>query len=148
MTGSIVIEPVRGNLPPDFPVLRAEAAGEGFGFMDRLLREWTSGDVRFDRPGEQLLVARHDGTIAGIGGVTADPFDPSALRMRRFYVRAGFRRHGIARQLALTLLQGALATGRALNVNAGTEVAPGFWESMGFRPVEGLPHTHVWPQGD
>jgi hypothetical protein len=41
--------------------------------------------TRFDRDSEALLAVRVGGTLAGIGGLTIDPFVSNALRMRRFY---------------------------------------------------------------
>lgn len=147
MTGQLSVQPVSGELPADISALRSEATDEGYRFIERLIDGWDTGAVCFDRPGEALLVARQDGTIAGIGGVTVDPFDQSALRMRRFYIRPRFRRRGVATTLATALIEQALKTGRALHVNAGTDAAPSFWENIGFKSVESPHHTHVWPAG-
>lgn len=145
MTSRILLQPITNGLPEDISALQSDAANEGYRFIERLIDEWETGDVRFDEPDEALLIARCDGTIAGIGGVTIDPFDQTALRMRRFYIRQSFRRHGIAKKLAAALMEDALKTGRALNVNAGTEAAPPFWERMGFKSAESQHHTHFWP---
>lgn len=144
----VSLQPLGDSLPKDIQLLRSDATDEGYRFIERLIEQWEMGAVRFDKPDEALFVARHDSEIAGIGGVTADPIDQTALRMRRFYIRPGFRRYGIARLLAEALMETALKTGRPLNVNAGTEAAPPFWESLGFEPVERRPHTHVYPQPD
>ena len=144
MKRRIVLWPVTGRLPDDFSILRSEADSERYRFIERLADEWNAGTICFDRPGETLLIARYDSKIAGIGGVTIDPFDQAALRMRRFYVRPRFRRHGVAGELAGALIGNALKTGCRLNVNAGTEAAPVFWESMGFKPDPTEHHTHVW----
>ncbi len=135
------------RLPDDLSALRLEAASEGFRFIERLADAWNAGTTIFDKPGEALLVARCDGRMAGIGGMTIDPFDATALRIRRFSVRPCNRRQGIARILAATLLSEALATTHRITVNAGTDVAPAFWESMGFKRVSAEPHTHVLGQG-
>ncbi|MEM7189736.1 MAG: GNAT family N-acetyltransferase [Pseudomonadota bacterium] len=148
MTLEVSLEQVVNDLPDDLTALRKEARHEGYAFIERLADEWDAATVRFEKPGEALLVARSSAVIAGIGGITCDPFDPSALRMRRFYVRLGFRRHGVARILAEALISDATKTGRQLNVNAGTDVAPGFWESMGFSPVDSAHHTHIWLPGN
>jgi GNAT superfamily N-acetyltransferase len=96
------------ELPADFDTIRAEARAEGYRFLDRLAKDWASGAMRFDRPGEALLTAYSGGVLAAIGGITIDPIVPDALRMRRFYVRPAFRRTGIGREIALALLEGAL----------------------------------------
>lgn len=144
MTRRVLLQPVTGALPQDIDVVRREAADEGYRFIERLIDGWQAGTDRFDKPGEALLLARQDGTIAGIGGITEDPFDRAALRLRRFYVRPRFRRAGVARTLATALMATARKTGRPLHVNAGTTTAPPFWEGLGFRPVMAAHHTHVW----
>jgi GNAT superfamily N-acetyltransferase len=136
------VERVTGSLPADFDLLRAEARAEGHSFLDRVAADWASGDKRFDQPGETLLVARSGTDLAGVGGITVDPYIPDALRMRRFYVRPAFRRVGIARLIAQTLLAAAKQQTHLITLNA----APGsvrFWESLGFLPVQQAGYTHV-----
>lgn len=83
MTGRILLRPAVGNLPHDISALRYDAANEGYHFIDRLIDEWETIVYRFNKPGEALLVERYNGMIAGIGGVTIEPSDQTALRMRR-----------------------------------------------------------------
>jgi GNAT superfamily N-acetyltransferase len=106
------------ELPADFDTIRAEARAEGYRFLDRLAKDWASGAMRFDRPGEALLTAYSAGVLAAIGGITIDPIVVDALRMRRFYVRPAFRRTGIGREIALALLEGALQRVRVVTLNA------------------------------
>ena len=79
--------------------------------------------------------------LAGIGGLTVEPVVPSALRMRRFYVRPAFRRSGVGRQLAMALLARAKPT-QLITANAAPASVP-FWESIGFRPDQRDWHTHI-----
>jgi GNAT superfamily N-acetyltransferase len=130
-------------LPDDFDALRAEAHTEGFGMLDRLARDWTSGVDRYARAGEALMAARIDGVLAAIGGLTHDPFVADALRMRRFYIGARFRRLGVARRLVEALLALPPGDRTLITVNAGTPDAPAFWEALGFVRVAGASHTHV-----
>jgi len=51
-----------------------------------------SDAIQADAAGEALLAACVAGELAGLGGLTRDPAEPGALRMRRLYVRAPFRR--------------------------------------------------------
>ena len=99
MTLIFRLEPVIENLPYDFDVMRVEACTEGYRFVERLATDWEAGVTRFDRDGEALVGARVDDVLAGIGGLTLDPVVSGALRMRRFYVRPSFRKHGIGRKL-------------------------------------------------
>lgn len=138
----IRLELVSRELPAGFDRMQAEAGSEGHRFLGRLAADWTSGVMRFDAYGEALLVAYRDGALAGIGGITIDPFLPGALRMRRFYVRLPFRRCGIARQLATALIGRAARDGRPITVNAPTGGASLFWQSLGFASDHQDSHTH------
>jgi GNAT superfamily N-acetyltransferase len=98
------------RLPAGLDSLREEARAEGYLFVERLAADWAARRIRFDRAGEALLAARATGVLAGIGGLTIEPVLPGTLRMRRFYVRALFRRAGIGRSLAAALLERARPT--------------------------------------
>jgi GNAT superfamily N-acetyltransferase len=135
--------PVSTELPHGFAALRAEAAAEGFIHIERLWDEWQSGANRFTRPGEQLIAAWSDSELAGVGGITHCHTLPDALRMRRFYIRPAFRRHGIGRGLALTLLAGARPLGKDITLHAPYPASAAFWEAMGFEPDDREGHTHI-----
>ena len=134
---------VIGHLPAGFDDLREEARAEGYLFVERLAADWEARRMRFDGKGEALLAAHVAGVLAGIGGLTIEPVLPGALRMRRFYVRAAFRRAGIGRTLATALLERARATGLLVTVNAAPASVP-FWESLGFAPDMLDGHTHLY----
>lgn len=57
----IRIVEVVGALPAGLASLAEQARREGHGHLDRLIADWNSGAMRFDRPGEALLVARQSG---------------------------------------------------------------------------------------
>jgi GNAT superfamily N-acetyltransferase len=133
---------VRDALPPGFARLAVEAAAEGFRHVDRLAEEWRNGSQRFTRAGERLLAVVAEGDLAAIGGLTVDPVLTPALRMRRFYVRPGFRRQEIGRALAQALIAEAPAA-VPITVHAGTAEAPAFWVAMGFAPHAADGHTHI-----
>ena len=138
----LVLEPVVSGLPAGFHAMQVEAMAEGYRSLQRLAADWAANVTRFDRADESLLAAFSNGALAGIGGLTIDPVVREALRMRRFYVRASYRRLGIGRMLARALLDKPRSAGRLVTVNAGTGSAP-FWESLGFSPDETDGHTHV-----
>jgi GNAT superfamily N-acetyltransferase len=135
------LERVVVELPAGFETLQAEARAEGHRNLDRLAADWASGAIRFDRPGEALLVAYVGDELAGVGGLTVDPAATEAFRMRRFYVRKQFRRCGIGRRLAGALLERAVEGDRLVTVNAATGSVT-FWEALGFVPDERAGHTH------
>jgi GNAT superfamily N-acetyltransferase len=129
-------------LPEGFDAMRAEARAEGHSMLDTLAAEWETGKTRFDRRGEALFAAHSDETLAGIGGLTAEPPIPGAFRMRRFYVRSAFRRSGVARRLALALLGAVERPGLVVTANAaaGSEA---FWDSLGFISDRRDGRTHI-----
>jgi GNAT superfamily N-acetyltransferase len=125
-------------LPDGFEALRAEADAEGHRHMTRLATEVARTPELFIA----LLAAFDDGELKGIGGMTAEPTDPSAIRMRRLYVAQGARGRGVARSIANALLNEALGQTRLVTVHAGNPGAERFWEAMGFAPVADRPWSH------
>ena len=138
----IDLERVVDTLPAGFESMCEEARAERYRMLDTLISEWTSHKTRFDRHGEALLAAYSRGALAGIGGLTVEPAVFGAFRMRRFYVRAAFRRNGVARRLALALLAGMPAN-RLVTVNAAAGSEP-FWEALGFIAARADGWTHEW----
>jgi len=139
----IRLEPVIRSLPDGFAALRAEARGEGFRMLDVLNADWLAGTVRFDRDGERLLAGYWDEELAGIGGLTIDPYVAGAFRMRRFYVRAAHRRCGMGAALAATLLALPGPADRLVTVNVGRGSAD-FWQALGFVADAAARHTHIY----
>lgn len=89
-----------------------------------------------------LLAALGGGELLGIGGLTTEPTDPSAQRMRRLYIAQRGRGQGVGRTLANALLNEALGVTRLVNVYAADADAARFWEAMGFEPVQGQAWSH------
>lgn len=139
----VTVAYVTGQLPDGFEVLRHAADGEAFDMLATLARDWASGANRFDRPGEALIAAYDGDTLAAMGAISVDPYMPEALRMRRFYVRPAYRRRGVGRLLARTLLDRPESSGRAITLNAPHAEAARFWESLGFVPDPREGHTHI-----
>lgn len=125
-------------LPDGFDVLRAEADAEGHRHMTRLAAEMAETPEVF----VALLAAFDGGALVGIGGMTAEPADPAAIRMRRLYVAQAARGRGVARTIANALLNEALGQTRLVTVHAGNPGAERFWEAMGYAPVYGRPWSH------
>ena len=140
--GTLRLELVKETLPPGFEALRNEATVEGYRMLDRLATEWEAREIRFAQQGEALFAAYSDDRLVGIGGITLDLTLPGSLRMRRFYVAKEFRRRGVARQLALSLLGRKEIAGRSIVVNAGDGSEP-FWEALGFTSDRQRGHTHM-----
>ena len=138
----IRIEQVDDTLPSGFELLRHAADGEAFDMLATLAREWADGTHRFDRPGEALVAVDGDFLVA-MGGIRRDPFVTDALRMSRFYVRPPYRRRGIARMIAATLLERPESVGRTITLNAPQVEAARFWEALGFVRDARDGHTHI-----
>jgi GNAT superfamily N-acetyltransferase len=117
--------------------LLEESAAEGHRMLVRLAGNWQSGRNRFARPGEMLMGAFRDGKLAGVCGLSIDPYfdDPRAGRVRHLYVSQSSRKLGIGRNLVRCILEGAAISFDYLNVRAPRE-AFGFYERLGFVPVE------------
>lgn len=123
--------------------MRAEADAEGVGNVGRLQEDWESAAERFQKPGEILLAGFDGEALVAIGGLTGEP-DPTvhALRLRRLYVRPAWRKRGIGRALAESLMDHGFGYVDLLTLNAGVPGASGFWETLGFVPVEHETRTH------
>jgi GNAT superfamily N-acetyltransferase len=134
------LECVIDALPAGFEALCDEARAEGFGMLDRLAAEWSSGAMRFDQPGEMLLAAYVGDALAGIGGLTREPAIAGALRVRRFYVALAHRRHGTGRTIAEALLRRTAVRTITCNAAAGSEA---FWQALGFVPDRRDGRTHI-----
>jgi GNAT superfamily N-acetyltransferase len=132
-------------LPDGLRDLEREATAGGIGNVSTLISCWVDGSQRYDRPGESLLVAVDAATneVIGVGGLSQCPHVPGALRVRRFYVAELWRRRGVANAMARELIDGGLSVTDTLTCNArASAMAPPFWESLGFRPVEAEGITH------
>lgn len=98
---SLSIERVTHLPSSELAPLVAESEQRGWRFLRCLLDEWSSGQNRFDRAGEALLVTRDAGRLLGVCGLNIDPYGNSLRvgRVRRMYVSAACRRRGIGGQL-------------------------------------------------
>ena len=131
-------------LPDEFAAILVEAAAEGVRNMAMLASEFGSADDPYRDPGA-LFAAFVGGELAGVGGVTAETgLAEPAMRMRRLYVRPGFRRTGVARALAGAMTQQGFQAAPLLTLNAQASAAASpFWETMGFERVDWPRITHA-----
>ena len=125
--------------------LQAEARAEGYNFIDRLVEEWASAKNRFDASGE-ILCGHLDGDLlVAVGGLNRDPFASREAvgRIRRVYVRPGWRSRGIGRTLVTTLVVEARKCFNCLRLRAENPVAARLYESLGFATIASLDATHI-----
>ncbi|HEY8614240.1 MAG TPA: GNAT family N-acetyltransferase [Roseomonas sp.] len=134
-------------LPPGFPGLRDAALAEGWRLLRVLEEDWESGTLRFDAPGEGLFAAWRGAALAGMLGLSADPYieEPGIARLRRLYVSSEHRGRGLGRALVEAAATTASENGfRLLRVRAPVE-AGRFYEACGFLPAVLRSATHVRP---
>lgn len=128
----------------DLAPLQAAARSEDYAFVDRAQLDWSSGENRFDDPGEGFFVAYRGATIVGMCGLNSDPYldDPAVGRLRHLYVAPEHRRIGLGRQLVECCLD--LAPPRFDRVRLRTFETPAslFYEMIGFRLVDEPDATH------
>lgn len=124
--------------------LCAEARGEGYGFIDRLVSEWVSGINRFDAAGEVLCGCIENGRIIAVGGLNCDPFAARAEvgRIRRVYVRAQRRGCGVGEALVKRLIGEARNRFMVIRLRAVNPRAAKFYERLGFEPLKDANATH------
>jgi GNAT superfamily N-acetyltransferase len=144
MTTSLRFEPVTA-LHPGMETLRAEAADEGFGFIERLMIDWESGSNRFDQPGECLLGVWSRSDLVALGGLNRDPYveGSNTGRIRHLYVRRPARRSGVGSTLLQRLLDQASACFQVARLRTDTREAAAFYLRHGFLPVADHSASHA-----
>lgn len=132
-------------LQPDVGELRAEAIGDGFQFMEKLITDWESGANRFDQPGECLLGAFSGADLIGVGGLNRDPYvrGRTTGRIRHLYVRRLTRGQGVGSALLRRLLDEANAAFDLVRLRTDTREAAAFYLSHGFLPVTDAYASHA-----
>lgn len=95
-----------------------------------------------------LLLALVDGEIAGCCAMRPlDAVDyPNACEMKRLYVRQGFRRSGLGRQLAEAVLDAARVAGYhsvLLDTLNDMEAARALYEDLGFKDIPPYYHNPI-----
>jgi GNAT superfamily N-acetyltransferase len=130
---------------PGIERLQSDAIEEGYDFIETLVEEWANASNRFDAPGEALCGHLDQGMLVAVGGLNCDPFAgrPDMGRIRRVYVRAGWRNRGIGRALVTALVDVARTHFTCVRLRAENEGAARLYESMGFVPIASPDATHI-----
>ncbi len=130
--------------PSGFQPLEDESLSDGFRFLQKMRREWESGDNRFDREGEMVFGAFDREKLIGIGGLNRDPYANEATvgRIRHLYVLREYRKRGVGAALVREIILKAKPQFSKLRLRTDTLNAAKFYESIGFRPVVEDSATH------
>ena len=130
---------------PGLTELQADARNEGYNFIETLVKEWSSGENRFDAPGEVLCGCTDQGLLVAVGGLNRDPFTISSGvgRIRRIYVRPAWRNRGFGRALVTSLIEHARKNFGYVRLRAENPTAARLYESIGFIPSPESNATHV-----
>jgi GNAT superfamily N-acetyltransferase len=130
---------------PGMEFLLAEARAEGHDFIEILSKQWASGENRFDGPGEVLFGHLDQGLLVAVGGLTRDHYarSPEVSRIRRIYVRPGWRGKGIGRALVAALVEEARKGFHCVRLRAVNTHAARLYESLGFSPISHPDATHI-----
>ena len=133
------------SLPPGIEALRAEAARQGFLFMDRLVSDWTSGANTFSRPGECFLGACAEGRLVAVGGLNIDPYlmRTDVGRIRHVYVLDGWRRAGIGQALIDCLVSEARRSFGEVRLRVASDSTADFYIRCGFSPANDATASHA-----
>ena len=125
-------------------MLAAVSHEEGFGFLDRLLREWENGTNMFDQPGETFLGYFDRGLVA-IGGLNVDPFIaiPSIGRLRHLYVIPWRRESGLGKAIVTALLDHGRRSFSRVRLRTDSSPASCFYTSLGFSRIDEPHATHA-----
>ena len=131
--------------PYDWTQIQQESQTEGHNMVHRLLADFHAGVNRFDGRGEALYAHFSGQVVVAVAGLNreADPGYARAGRIRRLYVLPMYRGRGLARELLEKLTQHAAPHFNSLTVNVGKLDAYGFYEHLGFTPVQHPGITHI-----
>lgn len=133
------------RIDDDLFALVAAARGEGYTFMDRLVNHWSSGENRFDQPGECYFAVRLGGRLIAAGGLNRDPFcDATGVgRVRHVYVLPEARRSGAGTELLAAITTAARGQFHLLRLRTNTERGAAFYEALGFERSDAPDASHV-----
>lgn len=113
-----------------------EGLGLDLGFQD-IEAELSEFPGEYAPPEGQLLLAMSGEEAAGCVGLR--PLEPGVCEMKRLYVRADYRGHGVGVQLARAVIREARELGYAamrLDTLPSMKAAIGMYRELGFQLIE------------
>ena len=129
----------------DWTEILEASLSEGHRMVNRLLTDFRTGANRFDLPGEVLFAHLDGHVVVAVGGLNVEEAKGlgKAARVRRLYVVPRWRGKGLARSLLDEIILHASRTFDVLTVNVGKLDARGFYEHLGFTPIDYAGITHI-----
>jgi GNAT superfamily N-acetyltransferase len=126
--------------------LANEAQRQGYQFVQRTIDEWNSGVNRFSAPGENLWGLLFKTNLVGIGGLNRDPYSkyPNVGRVRHLYILHAHRRKGYATLLMNTIISRGTGYFNILRLFTDNPPASEFYETLGFKKINGPKVSHVF----
>lgn len=138
---SIVVREVKDLNEYDLSSMLQESMKEGFRHVSRLLQDYADGSNRFDREGEALFAALHNGSVIGVGGLNllaAEQGGSSRVgRVRRVYVLQRARRLGAGKLLMEAIMEHGRPYVSVLALRTENPAADLFYQALGFVPAPG-----------
>lgn len=125
-------------------LIRDDARAEGFQFIERLFRDWETGQNRFADEGEMLVGAFNGEKAIAICGINRDPYldDRKVGRLRHLYVLREHRRRGIAYTLVVHLLKEAKKAFERVRVRTDNSEADKLYLKCAFLRSDSPTATH------
>lgn len=118
---------------------------EGYGFVERLVDEYTQGNNVFKLDNELLLVGVDEyGVILAVGAIQKDPYlDDSRIgRIRHVFVHSSYRHMGIATTVVNALVEFGREHFDIIRLRVSEEEVSPFYEGLGFVSVESESASH------
>lgn len=116
--------------------LSREALSDGYGFVERTIKEWKSGENSFSKPGEKFWGLFVENKLIAIGGLNIDPYiennNGKIGRVRHVYVAKKYRGKGLSKVIMGLILDKAKDNFDILRLSTKNPIAAHFYESLGF----------------
>ena len=116
-----------------------QSLSEGFTFIERMEKEFRSGENCFNQKGEVLLGAFSGKELIAIGGLNRDPYanDAATGRVRHLYVLTEWRKQGIGKALVEKIIEAAKSHFLLLRLRTFNDQAALFYIAIGFQETTG-----------
>lgn len=132
------------SLDEDFEELLRSSLEEGYQDLQHFKDSWESGESRFDKDGENHIVAVEGTRPVGICVLDVDPYDDNSKtgRLRHLYVHPDFRGLTIGTILVAEIIEAASEHFEVLRLKTNDKGVSDFYIKLGFNKNSGKHETH------